>query len=228
MNEETFFSRCKELAGDASDSRWTDDHLAGFFQNFRPDGQALEPLFRDIPGGNAVYDRLKEVYVATASGYQRGTATDAYFIVRNPAIIDNHTLIQSATTQLTNWRRMAEQDQESELVDLLTPIPEIKSSTDEPPPVDPNDYDSLDVFIYDVQTDWWLGHLSPMCPHARWMREAFYYINCDYYLAQYAAWPWYRDSSSIDDPYKPYFTMWLHGAELRCQTPDDVTLFVKS
>lgn len=227
MNEEAFFNCCKELAGDTSDAIWTEDHLAGFFQNFRPDGDALERLFKDIPGGNEVYDRLKEIYAATASNYRHGDTVDAYFIVRSAARAEPDTLMRCATTQLANWRQMAEQVHESELVDLLTPLPEIKIKTETPPQVDPNDYDSLDVFIYDVQTDWWIGKLTPICPQARWMREAFYFINCDYYLARYAAWPWYRESSSITDPYKPYFTLWLHGAELRCQSPDDVTLYVK-
>ncbi|GAA4434477.1 hypothetical protein [Bremerella cremea] len=226
MDEDAFLNRCKQLAGDTSDTRWTDDHLAGFFQNFRPHGKALEPFFQEIPVGTEVYDRLKNVYLATATGYQRGPRTDAYFIVRKPATIGNDTLIQCATQQLANWRAMAEHDNESELVDLLTPLPRIRISTDEPPEVDPNDY-SLDIYIYDVQTDWWHGHLSSVCPHARWLREAFYYLNCDYYLARYVMWPWYRDSSSIDDPYKPYFTMWLHGADLHCKSPDDVTLYVK-
>lgn len=227
MHEKAFFDRCKELVGDTSDAHWSDDHLAGFFQNFRPDGRALEPFFHEIPGGTKVYDRLRDVYDATANGYQDGSRTDAYFIVRKPATADHDTLIQSATRQLDNWRRMAEQDGETELVDMLTPLPEVRISTSEPPEIDPNCCDSMDVYIYDVQTDWWHSNLSSICPHARWMREAFYYLNCDYYLARYVAWPWYRESSSIEEPYEPYFTMWLHGAELRCQSPDDVTLFVK-
>ena len=167
MDEETFLGRCKELAGDTSDAPWTDEHLAGFFQNFRPDGQALEPLFRDIPGGPEVYDRLRRVYVATENTFQRGSRTDAYFIVRKETPIDNDTLIRCATRQLDNWRRMAELEDESELVGFLTPLPEITVSTNVPPEIDPNDCDSLDAYIYDVQTDWWHGHLSSLCPHAR-------------------------------------------------------------
>lgn len=224
MDKEAFFNHCKALAGDTSDAPWTDCDLAGFFQSFRPNGQALEPLFRDIPGGDEIYSRLKQIYAATASSYQRGTETDAYFIVRKPQKIDIDMLSRSAAAQLTNWRRIAEQNQELELVDLLTPLPDINVSTDEPPPVDPNDNDSLDVLIYEVQGDWH-DSLSPLCSYAEWMREAFYHIACDYYLAQYVTWPWYQRSSSIDDPFKPHFQMWLRGAELRCQSPDEVTLF---
>ena len=49
------------------------------------------------------------------------------------------------------------------------------------------------------------------------MDEAFYSIACDYHLARYLAWPWYINSSSIKEPFEPYFNLWLHGATLRCE-----------
>ena len=58
------------------------------------------------------------------------------------------------------------------------------------------------------------------------MDEAFYSIACDYHLARYLTWPWYMNSSSIKEPFEPYFNLWLHGATLRCEAPDNITLFV--
>ena len=150
-----------------------------------------------------------------------------YFIVRKPLRTSDEHLVRCAADQLANWRKMAADFNVQELVDLLTPIPEVRLSKEPPPRVDPTDHSSLDVFIYDVQCDWH-GDLAPLCPHAYWMREGFYYINCDYYLAHYITWPWYSKSSRIREPFEPYFDLWLHGAELRCQSPDNITLFMPS
>jgi hypothetical protein len=225
MDEAQFLKRCKDLAGDTSRKRWTRDHMAGFFQIFRPDGTRLEPLFNDIPDGLDVYQRLRQVYIATAGGSDRGQEADAYFVVRNPRPATDSELRGYALSQLSNWRQMAEAINQSELVDLLTPIPHVAVSHGIPPEPDPNDTESLDVFIYDVQTDWH-AQLMPQCPHTSWMREAFYYIDCDYYLARYVTWPWYKTSSSITEPYEPHFRLWSHGAALCCESPQNITLFV--
>jgi hypothetical protein len=199
--------------------------MAGFFQVFRPDGQRLQPLFDDIPVGRDVFSRLQQVYRATVAGSQGLQGIDAYFMVRNPDPATHNSLLRYATAQLANWRQMAGEINEQELVDLLTPVPRIAISNDVPPEPDPNDIESLDVFIYDVETDWH-AQLIPQCPHASWLRQAFYYIACDYGLARYITWPWYRNSSSIKEPFKPYFNLWLHGAKLRCESRDSITLFV--
>jgi hypothetical protein len=227
MDNSTFFNRCKELSGDASRRRWTAHDLAGFFQYFRPDGKALEGLFHDIPAGVDVYKRLQKIYRATAAASQGPQGIDAYFTIRNPEPAPIGDLARYATAQLTNWRQMAAQINQQELVDLLTPIPEIKIVAGSPPVLDPSDTESLDVFIYDVQTNWHIT-LEPLCSHSVWMREAFYTMACDSYLARYVTWPWYQSSSSIKDPFQRYFHLWLHGAELRCPSPDEITLFVRS
>jgi hypothetical protein len=87
--------------------------MAGFFQNFRPDGQRLEHLFDDLPAGPEVYNRLRKVYAATANNKKRPSAP--YFIVSElqPAAID--VLLRYATAQLENWRQMAVAIEEREL-----------------------------------------------------------------------------------------------------------------
>jgi len=227
MEASHFYRRCKDLAGNDSTLDWTRDHLFGFFQAFRPDGGRLESLFADIPSGTAVYRRLQQVFAATAAGWQREGSHDPYFVVRAPQPASSDALLASAGDQLASWRSMAVAVGEQELVDLLTPLPSVTLRIGMPPPVDPNDTESLGAFIHDVQSDWH-GSLEPLCPHASWMREAFYSIACDYRLANYVTWPWYVHSTSLIDPLKPWFTLWRHGAELRCNSADDVSLFVRS
>lgn len=225
MDELAFLQRCKALAGDASDGPWTVDNMAGFFQTFRPDGHVLEHLFAELPAGLDVFSRLRRVYAATAAPPIDPTRFDLYFIVRKPTPTSDAYLLRHAAELLTNWRMIAAEFGAQELVELLTPIPKVRLSKEPPPRVDPADHDSLDVFIYDIQCDWH-GRLTPLCPHANWMREGFYFISCDYYLAHYITWPWYMKSSTIKEPLGSYFELWFHGAELRCQSPDNITLFV--
>jgi hypothetical protein len=227
MDESTFLQRCKALAGASSDAPWAAENMAGFFQTFRPDGHELEQLFAGVPAGLDVLSRLRRVYAATTTLPQDPTRFDLYFIVRNPLPKSDEYLLRRAAEHLANCRQIAADFKAQELVDMLTPIPQIRISMAPPPRVDPADHDTLDVFIYDVQGDWH-GELVPLCPHAYWMREAFYYINCDYYLAHYITWPWYMKSSKIREPFEPYFDLWIHGAELHCPSPDKITLFVPS
>jgi hypothetical protein len=199
--------------------------MGGFFQRFRPDGRELDGLFAGIPAGLDVLHRLRRVYAATTTPPQDQRRTDLYFIVRNPLRSSDEHLLRCAADQLANWRGMAAEFNAQELVELLTPIPKIRISKGPPPTIDPTDYNTLDVFINDVQTDWH-GNLAPLCPQARWMREAFYSIGCDFYLERYITWPWYTKSSQIREPFEPYFSLWLHGATLQCPSPDNITLFV--
>jgi hypothetical protein len=223
MDESTFFKQCKNLAGDTSDTSWTADEVAGFFQRFRPDGRRLEALFNGIPAGLEVFSRLSQVFGATATGPKDPRRSDLYFVVHNPIRTTDERLVRYGADQLANWRQMAADVNEQELVELLTPIPRVRISKGRAPEADPNNYDSLD----DVQPVWH-GELAALCPHARWMREAFYSIACDYQLARYLTWPWYMNSSSINEPFEPYFNLWLHGATLRCEAPDNIILFVPS
>jgi hypothetical protein len=220
-----FFQRCKDLAGDVSAPAWTKDHMFGFFQTFRSEGHRLAPLFAEIPAGNLVYGRLQQVFSATATGVRGHAGEDAYFVVRSPEPAPPESLVKSAEDQLANWRLMAEAIGERELIDLLTPLPRVTVQHAMAPRLDPNDTESLDVFIYDVQCNWH-GALPPLNPHASWMRDAFYSIACDYYLAHYITWPWYTDSSPIVEPFEAYFALWQHGATLRCHSPGDVVLFL--
>ena len=224
MEESDFFARCKSLVGDTSPRVWDRDSMAGFFQCFRDRPARLKPLFDDIDRGDAVYNRLVQVFNAT-KGHTRDGRSDLYCVVRQPDPADSADLLVTAKKLSENYRAMAAAIGEQELVDLLSPIPDVRLVFSSAPDVDPNDYDSVDVFIYDVVCDWH-GSLSSVTECARWMSEAFYYINCDYSLGWYTNWDWFSRDSAIDDPFLPYFKLWQSGAELRYQTPDDVTLYL--
>lgn len=223
MTESEFFERCKSLVGDESDRAWDRDSMAGFLQCFRNDHSALRNLLADIPRGLSVYSRLVEIFEAT-SGHTTKGRTNLYCIVREPVATASWELLLQAESLIENFRKMAIAIGESDLVTELSPTPTIRLEYCDPPDVAPSEY-SLDAFIYDVQCDWH-GNLSRFTDHATWMSEAFYYLNCDYYLARYANWAWYMDDSTIHDPFLPYFKLWRCGAELRCKSRDDVALYI--
>lgn len=223
MTESQFFERCKSLVGDQSDRTWDRDSMAGFFQCFRNDHSTLRTLLSEIPRGLSVYARLVDIFDAT-SGHTTNGKTDLYCIVRSPVTTAGSELLSDAETLIESFRKMAIAIGENELVAELSPTPTIRLEYRDPPDVDPSDY-SLDVFIYDVQCEWH-GNLSRFTEHASWLSEAFYYLNCDYCLARYANWAWYMDDSTIDDPFLPYFNLWRRGAELRCNSRDDVALYI--
>lgn len=133
MDEFTFLQHCKQLAGDTSGGSWAAENLAGFFQDFRPDGERLRPLFADIPGGLGVFQRLREVYDATTTGYRRSGSVDAYFIVHEPRPSTVEELRVLAVAQLTNWRLMAVERHETELVNMLSPTPAVSVRHTAPP-----------------------------------------------------------------------------------------------
>ena len=226
MSEEAeFFLRCKRLLGDTSEREWKSENLSGFFQDFRPDGARLGEFFADIPLGDEVFARLQQVYQATNTQPFDPQRMDWYFIVREPVKGTDQELAALAKAQLKNWRLIAEEFEDDELLAELKPLPKVQVSHEPAPDPDPHDTESLDIFIYEAQTDWH-GSLTPVCQHAEWLREAFYYLACDYYLAHYVTWPWYRESSEIEDPCQPYFELWRHGAKLCCESREKVVLYV--
>lgn len=225
MKESAFFCQCKALAGETSQAPWNKDDLFGFFQRFRPQGDGLESLFVSVPEGEAVLARLRNVYSATATpGTLRPEVEDAYFIVNCPVPAPPEELEASAMTMLENWREMAIDLKDSDLVSQLTPTPTVVIDKAATPPVDPRDTSSLDVWFYDLRSDWMRS--LDRCPQANWMSEAFYSIGCDYALAAYITWPWYRAASRLADPFAPHFHLWRHGAVLRCRSRDDIVLYL--
>jgi len=224
MNETEFFQHCKQLVGDESDREWDSDSMAGFFQCLRNNREALRSLFNMIPRGELVLERIFDIFDATQKPQSNDGRVDIYCVVRDPRESKPDELLQLANRLLINFREMAIAVDEQELISELTPTPNIRVEQSEPPDIDPNEY-TLDSYIFETQCEWH-GNLSPFTDYACWMDEAFYYLNCDYYLAHYASWDWYKDTSKIDDPFLPYFEIWRRGADLVCLSADDITLYL--
>ncbi len=219
MTDEDILQLWKTVARDDHRGAWSEDSVFAFFQRFRPTGAGVENALQPLVCGDEVLARLRRIYEATDGG--RGDATDAYFIVRNPPRCRQEDLVRHARLQATRWREIAREQGDEDLVNWLS-IDKIEVTDAERTMPD---NDSPETAVYDAQTDWHVG-LRSTCPHSHVLREAFYSIACDYYLAYWVTWPWYRDSTRIDEPYEPSFELWRHGAHMQIPSPHHVVLHV--
>lgn len=222
-SEEEMLDRWKRLAGDTSRHPWTEDDLGMYFQRFRPDGAGVAAAFEGVEGGDEILPRLMEVYRATAEGWQHGDSYDGYFIVRDPAPLS----IDRATTllrlHLENLKAMSESVGCHELTDLLG-SPLVLEAVEGETPWPPGD-DDPETLIYDV-TCQFMESLTPRETAALLMGEAFWTIACDYNLEHHILWPLYGDATTIEEPFRPYFDLWKHGAGFRFAEDKRVRVFV--
>jgi len=221
MNVRDVFTLWRDACGDPPDRSWDRDDIFAFFQRFRPDGRGLERALLPIPSGRAVLDRLLPIYSATSGGWQ-ADRYDAYFIVRNPAPIDRSDAGTLVRNHLSNLAGVAALAKVGELVELLRE--RALSFSFEVPARTQYRHDT-DEFIYDTVSDW-VGSLTPEPAEITALRDAFYSIGCDYFLAWHVMWPWYAKATTTIEPFHPYFRLWQHGVEYRFDGPSSVTVYL--
>jgi hypothetical protein len=168
-----------------------------------------------------VLRRLRRVYAATVQGWHHGKAVDAYFVVRHPTPSTLAELEQLARQQVALWLAIARDAGAPELatelrVHSIEFVPQLVRRSDPA-------LDSPDVALHDVEGDWH-RNLEPLFTGARATREAFYSIACNYHIARFLTWPWYRSSTMIQEPYAPAFELWCRGASLSVPAPGRVLI----
>ncbi|MDG3004687.1 hypothetical protein [Paludisphaera mucosa] len=211
-DQEALLARWKALAGDHSRRPWTPDHLAGFFQNFRPHGVGLAEVFEGVEGADEITPRLLEIYRATAEGWRDDGGYDAYFNVKSPVPLAAPRAVELVLGHLEKVRAMAEVLGRDDLVASLDPAPAVDVVVGETPwPPGPDDVEST---IYEVVGDY-MALLTPRESPALGMEEGLWTIAGDYNLRHYVLWPLYRGVGTIEEPFQPYFELWRHGAGYR-------------
>ncbi|QDV63707.1 apolipoprotein acyltransferase [Crateriforma conspicua] len=217
------------------------DSLIGFFQHFRPDGTGLGDVFRDLPGGDEVHERLDRLYDVAGHNQRSDGRRDLYFVVRRPDPIPADIVSKAGRDWLRGVRALATITGDDVTGDALDPMPEIRVLEGAPPKHpkdDVNRSDLLKVFLDRV------GQLTGRIemPHAglaETLRPAFYFINCDAMLRDYLMWPLYRevvrdqagdgndqDAIALVDPFSPYFVLWRHGVKYRIMRKDTVDFYI--
>jgi hypothetical protein len=215
--------RWKALAGDTSPGPWAPDHMAGFFQRFRPDGRGLPQAFEGVVGGDEILPRLLEVYRATADGWRGGGDYDGYFVVRNPGPTPASRAEDLIRRHLGRVAAMAEAVGDDELASLLGRPLRVEVAEGEAPW--PPGEDAPESLIYEA-TGEFMGSLTPLESDALLMREGLYTIACDYNLQYHCLWPLYRHASTIEEPFGPYFDLWKQGFGYRFMSEADVRVYV--
>lgn len=223
LNADDVFALWQRLSGDPGDRPWGADHARSFFQGFRPDGEGLDAALRPLPEGDAVLERLRLVFAATAGGYPGAADTyDCYFIVRRPALVQPAEALGHAREFLANVAAIADLSGDGELGSLIRNAS--MSCVVGAAPRGPERHD-VDLAMYDVLCDWELSLLRNP-PWVNELEEAFYSIACDYYLAWHLMWPWLRGASPVEEPFWPYFELWRRGVALRFESESSVFLYL--
>lgn len=215
MDERLLLDRLRLFVGDDSNSPWSLENTYGLFQFFRPHGIGIDALFDGIPEKADICRRLQYLYETC----DPANATDAYFVIRNPIPTSASVLRNLSLEWLRNLRNIARENRDSELKHLMqapyefnfveraASLEELKSSPA--------------MIVYEGVTEWFHS-LAPVDEEAaKTFSEAFYSIACDYNIAAYLSWPWFKASTPIDDPFFPYFELWTRGIQI---LPTDIGL----
>lgn len=202
------------------------DALIGFFQSFRPDGNALHDLFDDLEGGDGLQDRLASLYETAGDDRRPQGGRDAYFVVRRPAPLDPDLASDLAGRWLAGVRGLAESVGDSAVVDALDPAPRIRVLEGIAPKHPKNDDEKSSLLRVMQQNVPKMVEQLDVSPHAEALRPAYYFIACDEMLRDYLMWPLYAKASGQADPLQAYFRLWQHGVKYRIFTDDQIDIYL--
>ncbi len=164
-----------------------------------------------LPDAPEYAARLRSVYQAA---FHDDWAQDAYFVVRTPVPATDDELIRFGLELLRGLRLLAKLAIRSggeELHEYLCGVNQVVVV--QPGGCDPSHDDHLMVHesVGDILSRYYdYGH------DAVQLREGFYSVACDYWLAWYLQWPYFRRWMP-QDVFRPYFELWARGCEIAFQ-----------
>jgi hypothetical protein len=182
-----------------------EDKWYGFFQGYRPHGDGIEELFSVLPDVAEYAKRLRSVCRAA---HHAAWAQDAYFVVRIPGPATDDELIAFGQELLSGLRLLA-------VLALLAGNRELHSYLTGVTRVGIVPLDALDrkhddhLFVHNSVGDFLRGFYDYSHRIVQ-LREAYYSVACDYWLAWYLQWPYFRQWVPRD-VFRPYFELWARG-----------------
>ncbi|WP_020470807.1 hypothetical protein [Zavarzinella formosa] len=185
-----------------------DDRWFGVFQGYRPHGDGVDEVFASLEDSPNYAARVRSVCQAA---FHPDWARDAYFVVRTPPLSNDTELIDFGKDLLAGLRLIAvlatlsghrELHEYIGAVDGVVVVPsgECDRRNDDHALVQDSLGDILRGF-YDY------GHRTVH------LREGFYSVACDYWLAWYLQWPYFQKWIPRD-VFRPYFELWSRGCEV--------------
>jgi hypothetical protein len=219
--------RLREIAGIAADEPCDGETLIGILQRHRPDGAALIGLFDDLPNGDALADRLQQLYEVAGDSVRPGGGHDAYFIVRKPPQADPDQIHHWASQWLASLHRLAVVTEFDELAAALGPTTKVRVLEGLAPKHTKSDLDVLPLYrAFKKLAAELVQRLPTPSPLPTLLGPAYYYAACDWALRDYLLWPVYVDYCDLDEPFEPYFQLWRHGAKLRSFADDTIDVYL--
>ncbi|TWU54579.1 hypothetical protein Poly51_32980 [Rubripirellula tenax] len=222
-----FHTRSQHSPEQASDP----DSLIGFFQNFRPGGEALQDLFSSLDlGGTEIAEdlnaRISELFEVAGDDRRPQGGRDAYFVVRKPVPLDPSLASDWANQWLSHVRDLAISVGDFELVESLDPTPTIRVLEGMPPKHPKAEDEKASLLKLIEQNLPMLVQRIDAGPVPAVLRPAYYFIACDAALRDYLMWPLYATAAGIQDPFLPYFRLWRHGVKYRIFEDNKMDLYL--
>lgn len=225
MSATDLLRKCHNLAGLGPETSLVPDSLVGFFQVFRPDGQALADLFSELEVGDELQARLQQLYTIAGNDHRPSGGRDAYFLVRDPKPVDPQRAEQLGTGWLEGLVAIATHLNDGSICENLQPLPRIRVLEGTPPKHPKNDWEKSSL-LRSIQDSSSLVERIDAGPLPEVLRPAYYFTACDAMLRDYLMWPLYAEATGLDDPLLPYFELWAHGAKYRIFGETQVDLYL--
>ena len=185
-----------------------EDRWFGVFQGYRPDGAGVEEVFAGFPDAPDYVERIRAVCRAA---YHDRWEREAYFVVRTPPPATDEELIAFGRELLSGLHLIALLATSSGRRDLH----EYLSRVDRVAVVPAADCDRGNddhTLVHEAIGDILRGFCDYDHPAVR-LREGFYSVACEYWLAWYLQWPYYRRWVPRD-VFRPFFELWARGCEV--------------
>jgi hypothetical protein len=225
MSTTALLRRCHDLAGLDPETALEPDSLVGFFQTFRPDGNAISQLFNDLDVGDQLHSRLQQLYAIAGDDRRPSGGRDAYFLVRQPKPIDPDHAEGLAIDWIAGLVAIASQLKDEHVCETLNPTPRVRV-LEGIAPKHPKQELEKSQLLRSIQSTSSFVERIDAGPYAQALRPAYYFTACDPMLRDYLMWPLYVAATGLEDPLRAYFELWVHGVKYRIFGETQIDLYL--
>ncbi len=232
MSTSVFLSQLTTAAGvQTSVDDPQSESLIGIFQSFRPDGLPDEVDVSEIPGGEEFRERLSAVYASVSTSRRSDSMQDAYFIVRNPPMLESEAAKRLGQEFVEGLSEICNRLKVGGDSEILKAPPSVRILEGKAPkhPRSREEHCELLRLLNETIPESIDGLFVEGTLGAR-LSEALYFIACDRLLRDYLRWPLLKSQSDAvqgaTDALAPYFNLWRHGIKYRVFNNDQIDLYL--
>ncbi len=182
-----------------------EDRWFGVFQGYRPNGDGVEEVFAGLPDATEYATRIRSVCRAA---HHDGWERDAYFVVGRPQPATDVELVAFGQEILSGLRLVAILATLSGRRDLHEYLSRVNHVAVVPAAACDRKNDDH-TRVHEALGDILTGFHDYEHPAVR-LREGFYSVACDYWLAWFLQWPYFHGWIPRD-VFRPFFELWARG-----------------